>query len=64
MVWGKAVLVAATAGGNAFFKICFLNTAKLLGYDFVGEICPLYFKVKGITNGDFCLGKDLLKVCH
>ena len=62
VVWGLALLIAATASGNAFFKICFLNTTKLLRDYFVGEISSLYSEVKGVTNGDFCLRKDSVKI--
>jgi len=63
-VWGLALLIAATAGRDAFLKVYFLNTTKLLRDYFVGEISPLNSEVKGVTNGDFCLRKDSLKSGH
>lgn len=62
VVWDLALLIAAAAGRDAFLKVCFFNTTKLLRDYFVSEISSLNFEVKGVTNGDFCLGKDSLKV--
>lgn len=62
VVWGLALLIAAAAGRDAFLKVCFFNTTKLLRDYFVGEISSLNFEVKGVTIGDFCLRKDSLKV--
>jgi len=63
-MWGLALLVAASADRDAFFEIYFLNTTKLLRDYFISEISSLDFKVKGVTNGDFCLREDSLQVGH